>query len=417
MVMRANLAALCLSIFAGATALSAQTAPQSDAPGKSVDYSYVYCSGFASDPKIPDDIRVVSGEQSNYKIAWVNGEYIHINRGTDKGVKVGDRFVIARPEHDIANEWFYGQKKLEKGMGTLYTDAGQARVVKVESKFSTAKLEFTCDYVKRGDIARPFEERPLPPFKEAAAFVHFAPVSGKPVGIIVSARDYFQMLGRGDTMYVNVGAAKGVKVGDRFSVVRAEKDPIRVQWFKWQDKLTKAMGTHYADLGELQVIKSETNVAIAKISMSCAFMQRGDIVRPFVERPAGPYKQDAALDILAPVSGKAVAMVVHGKDTEQTSGRWGTVYVNLGAAQGVKVGDYFRIFRYQGSTSETIPVERGYQDHLYGYGSNPRKYNWNDLPREVLGEGIVLNASQNSSTVLVTAARAEIYSGDYIEVE
>ena len=121
--MRANLAALCLSIFAGATALSAQTAPQSDAAGKSVDYSYVYCSGFTSDPKIPDDIRVVSGEQSDYKIAWDNGEYIYINRGTDKGVKVGDRFVIARPEHDIANEWFYGQKKLEKGMGTLYTDA------------------------------------------------------------------------------------------------------------------------------------------------------------------------------------------------------------------------------------------------------------------------------------------------------
>ena len=46
-------------------------------PGQSVDYSYIYCSGFASDPKVPDDIRVVSGEQSNYKIAWVMASTLH----------------------------------------------------------------------------------------------------------------------------------------------------------------------------------------------------------------------------------------------------------------------------------------------------------------------------------------------------
>jgi hypothetical protein len=91
--------------------------------------------------------------------------------------------------------------------------------------------------------------------------------------------------------------------------------------------------------------------------------------------------------------------------------------VNLGAKQGVKVGDYFRIFRYQGTHSATIPVERDYQDHIYGFGSNPRHYAWNDLPREVLGEGIVLNASENAATVLVTASKMEIYSGDYVELE
>jgi hypothetical protein len=110
-------------------------------------------------------------------------------------------------------------------------------------------------------------------------------------------------------------------------------------------------------------------------------------------------------------------MVVRGRDTSQLTGRWDTVYVNLGAKQGVKVGDYFRIFRYQGTRSDTIPVERNYQDRVYGFGSNPRHYAWNDLPREVLGEGIVLNASENAATVLITASRMEIYSGDYVELE
>jgi hypothetical protein len=220
-----------------------------------------------------------------------------------------------------------------------------------------------------------------------------------------------------DVVFLSKGASQGVKLGDRFSVVRQDKDLLQVPFFKWQDKLTNAMGTHYADLGELEVIKVQPNMALAKVTVSCDMMQRGDIVRPFAERPAGPYKEETAFDALAPVSGKPVAMIVRGRDTSQMTGRYDTVYVNLGSSQGVKVGDYFRIFRYQGTHSGTIPVEKDYQDRLWGFGSNPKRYTWNDLPREVLGEGIALNVSPNSSTVLITVSRAELYAGDYVELE
>jgi hypothetical protein len=218
-------------------------------------------------------------------------------------------------------------------------------------------------------------------------------------------------------VYLSKGMNQGVKPGDRFNVVRAEDDKNPVLWFKWQEKLTRAMGSHYVDLGQLEVIKVEPNTAIAKVAMSCDLMQRGDIVLPFAERPVGPYRDVAVFDSLAPVSGKPVAMVVRGRDTQQMAGRWDSIYVNLGTSQGVKVGDYFRIFRYQGTDSDSIPAEKHSQDMLYGFGSNPRHYAWNDLPREVLGEGIVLNASPNSATVLVTTLRKEIYSGDYVELE
>jgi len=295
--MRASVAGLCLSLLFGAAACVGQEAPVSSTlPVQPANHAWrttVYCSGFYTSEKVPDDLRLVSGEQSEYK------------------------------------------------------------------------LTFTA----------------------------------------------------GDTVFLSKGASQGVKEGDRFSVMREVKDPLKIQWFKWQDKLTNAMGTHYADLGELEVIKVLPNLAIAKVSNSCDLMQRGDIVRPFVERPAGPYKDAAALDTLAPLSGKPVAMVVRGRDTSQLTGRWDSVYVNLGTKQGVKVGDYFRIFRYQGTRSSALPTTRDYQDRLYGYGSNPKHYSWNDLPREVLGEGIVLNASENAATVLVTASRSEICSGDYVELE
>src|ERR1035438_5740963 len=47
---------------------------------------------------------------------------------------------------------------------------------------------------------------------------------------------------RGDYVYVNKGSAQGVHVGDRFSVMRPVVEETKVQWFKWQDKLMKAMG-------------------------------------------------------------------------------------------------------------------------------------------------------------------------------
>jgi len=221
----------------------------------------------------------------------------------------------------------------------------------------------------------------------------------------------------GDYVHINRGMNQGVKEGDLFSVARQEGDPDRIAWFKWQLKLLKAMGDPYVDLGQIKVVKVQPKTSIAQVTFSCMPMQRGDIVLPYQPRPVGPFKDPGKFDFFAPVSGKPVAMVVTSKDWAQSMGQNNTIYVNLGAAQGVKLGDYFRIFRYQGTRAEAAPTEKDYQFKLFGFGSAPQRYEWNDLPREVLGEGIVLNVSKNSSTVLITYARREVYAGDYIEVE
>ncbi len=291
--MRAKIVVLSLSVFLSAAVGSAQSAPQAAPQSRPIDYSAANCSGFVTDQRVPDEIRLVSGEQSNYKITFARGDYIHINRGQDKGVRVGDRF----------------------------------------------------------------------------------------------------------------------------SVVRPDKDPTDVPWFKWQVKLMRAMGTPYVDAGQVKVVNVQPKVSVAQVIFSCDYMQRGDILVPYQDRPEPPYKDAADFDHFAPVSGKPVAMVVAGKDYGQVFGKLNAVYVNLGTNQGVKVGDYFRIFRYQGSMAETVPQERGYQYTMYGFGSAPARYEWNDLPREVLGEGIVINVSHNSSTMIITFNSVEVYAGDYVEIE
>jgi len=291
--MRARIVVLSLSVFLGAAASRAQNATPAAPAIPQIDFSTVNCSGFVTDQKVPDEIRLVSGEQSNYKITFARGDYVHINRGQDKGVRVGDRF----------------------------------------------------------------------------------------------------------------------------SVVRPDKDPTDVAWFKWQEKLLKAMGTPYLDAGQVRVVDVQPKVSVAQVIFSCGYMQRGDILQPYQDRPAPPYKDPATFDHFAPVSGKPVAMVVAGKDYGQIYGKLSAVYVNLGTNQGVKVGDYLRIFRYQGSMAETVPQTKGYQYFMYGFGSAPMRYEWNDLPREILGEGIVINVNRNSSTMIITFNSIEVYAGDYIEIE
>jgi hypothetical protein len=221
----------------------------------------------------------------------------------------------------------------------------------------------------------------------------------------------------GDYVFISRGSAQGVRVGDRFSIVREEKDPMEVQWFKWQDKLLKAMGTRYRDAGQVEIVNVQPNISTGIIKLSCDYLQRGDIALPLANRPSPPYKPAEQFNRFAPVSGKSVGMLVTGIDFAQTYGKNSTIFVNLGSNQGVKVGDYFRIFRYQGSHAELVPNYSDFQYSMYGFGSTPVKYQWNDLPREVIGEGIVINVSHNASTMFVTYSKLELYAGDYVEIE
>lgn len=220
-----------------------------------------------------------------------------------------------------------------------------------------------------------------------------------------------------DYVFINQGSSQGVRVGDRYSVFRPESDVNRVQWFKWQGKLMNAMGTLFKDAGQLKIVNVQPNVSTAEVIFVCDYLQRGDWIRPFEERPSPPYKPAEAFDPFAPVSGKSVGMMVVGKEFSQVYGKLSTVYVNLGTGQGVHVGDYLRIFRYQGSHAQLVPSFQDFQYAMYGFGSTPVHYQWNDLPRDVLGEGIVLNVGPNSATMLITLTRMDVFAGDYVEVE
>ncbi len=220
-----------------------------------------------------------------------------------------------------------------------------------------------------------------------------------------------------DLVYLNKGSVQGVKEGDQYSIIREVTDPVHLAWNKYQARLSRAMGKQYQDAGRVRVVHVLPKVSIAAVVFSCNYMQRGDIARPYEDRETPPLKQDASFDIFAPISGRPVGMVVTMKDFFVEGGTGQVIYVNLGSAQSSKVGDYVRVFRYQGTHSDYVYQTTGFQYKMYGFGSAPSRYSWADLPREILGEGIVLRASKNASSVLLTYTRKDVYTGDYIELE
>lgn len=230
-----------------------------------------------------------------------------------------------------------------------------------------------------------------------------------------------------DYVYLGEGQNGGLSVGQRYLVVRAIKNPNPMEGFhtqnymllwKWQKQY---VGQLYADIGRVQVVGVGSTTATALVTDACDGLRRGDFLIPYEERPEPAYKASDKFNRFAPPSGKAEGTMVMGKDFAYTVGQGDAVYVNVGASDGVKVGDYIRFYRpADGSRSVAAQVSyRGdFKSHrgvVDGYEiPTARRY---DLPREVLGEGLVVRTDEKGSTVIVTLSLMEIHAGDYVELE
>ena len=60
----------------------------------------VYCSGVVTTEAVPRDTFIITGEESNTNIIFSDHDYVFINKGSSKGVKVGDEFSVIRPVED-----------------------------------------------------------------------------------------------------------------------------------------------------------------------------------------------------------------------------------------------------------------------------------------------------------------------------
>jgi hypothetical protein len=197
-------------------------------------YADMYCAGFISKQMLPDANYIMGGLQTPSTTKFTRGDMVYL-QGT--GYSIGAQFEIVRALRNLDEyEVFPGQKKLLKETGQPYEEVGRIRVIDTRNKAAIAQIEYACDGINPGDTAIPFAEKQIVQFHTPIHFDRFLPANSKLIGRIVMGKDFDTELGTGQKVYLNVGSAQGVKVGDFFRAVRGYdadlNDPVDSLSFK-----------------------------------------------------------------------------------------------------------------------------------------------------------------------------------------
>lgn len=214
----------------------------------------------------------------------------------------------------------------------------------------------------------------------------------------------------------------GFQEGAQYSVHRMVRDPNRWPAFEGQKKAIAGVGEMYADVGRVQIVGVRGNIGIAQVIFACDGMAPGDVAVPFQERTSPTLRppSGAKWDRFAPPSGLLNGRIVGSKDFDSLVGTGHKVYLNVGANQGVKVGDYFRAVRdYRIANMNQVDALSYKASVADDTQKNPPvfpKSRLGDLPRRSLGEMVVLNTTPTSSTAMLTFALETVEVGDMVEM-
>lgn len=223
---------------------------------------------------------------------------------------------------------------------------------------------------------------------------------------------------RTDVVFLTGGAlAEGAKL----HILRGVIDPNRYEFFPGQMKLTAAAGKTYEEVGRVRVLESQKGIAIAEIELACDAILPGDLAVPWEDRPAPKFRYEAPWKQLIPPNGKATGRIVGAKDFDYTLGQKSKVYLNIGANQGLKAGDYLRATRMFSDSlkdnADSLSYKASVVDNLLDNPPVYPKEKYKDLPRKSLGEMMVLYTTPTTATAMVTRAVEPFYVGDGVEVE
>lgn len=119
------------------------------------------------------------------------------------------------------------------------------------------------------------------------------------------------------------------------------------------------------------------------------------------------------------------------KDFDSELGPGDKVYLNVGANQGVKPGDYFRAVRsyeadlhdpvdslsFKASISEDTQLHQAAIDPNFLTKTGGPVIHVADLPRRAVGEVVVISTTPTTATAMVVFAMESVHLGDGVEID
>jgi hypothetical protein len=200
-------------------------------------------------------------------------------------------------------------------------------------------------------------------------------------GILVDTVDNRILMASGDKVFVKPHDPAAIRPGDRFSLIAVGErilHPVTGQ----------PIGYQVAALGSLQITESGRKVATAVITDSFREIQRGALLVPWQ-----PQVQEVELKkSVHELSGYLIA----GGDEKIALSQFDVIFVDLGAADGLSVGNLLYISRQRMATE-------------LAYGQEKLQ-----LPDVLLGSAVVLETGPHTASALMLKSVDSMYRGDRV---
>jgi hypothetical protein len=233
---------------------------------------------------------------------------------------------------------------------------------------------------------------------------------------------------RGEIVYLH---GSGYSDGAEYEILRALRDLDEYEMFPGQQKLLRATGQPYAEIGRVKIVDTRHRTAVAQVEYTCDPINPGDTVIPFAEKQPVSFHTPIRFDRFLPASRKVSGRIVMAKDFDSQLGTGDKVYINVGANQGVKIGDFFRAMRsyeadlrdpvdslsFDASISEdTQKKVPSFDPGLFEKGNGP-VIHVRDLPRRSVGEIVIIGVTNTTATGMIVFALEDVHAGDGVELD
>lgn len=233
---------------------------------------------------------------------------------------------------------------------------------------------------------------------------------------------------RGDLIYLS---GTGYSAGAEYEIVRALRDVNEYEMYPGEKKLLKETGQPYEEVGRVKIVDVRTHTAIGQIEYACDGVNPGDTTIPFAEKQAVSFHTPIRFDRFLPSSNKLTGRIVMGKDFDSQLGTGHKVYMNVGANQGVKIGDFFRAVRsytadlndpvdslsFKAALSEDSQKKVPSVDPAKFTKGNGPVIHMRDMPRRAVGEIVIIGVTNTTATGMVVFALEDVHAGDGVELD
>jgi len=250
-----------------------------------------------------------------------------------------------------------------------------------------------------------------------------------------------RLFSQGDFVYLSGGAQQGVRAGQEFSVVRP-RGRFRSEFSSKRGPL----GVYTQEVGRVRVVRVRDQSSVAEVVASCDAVLLGDLLRPAPAAPDFTRRDVPPLDRFAEPTNRQTGRIVLARDGREVLTRDDVVFIDLGAEDNLRAGDYLTVYRPRGhgtfvryGEEMAANARRGFESNEFRGGqfsNQAQRLRDTDgdrygetvktpgvmrrrpsVPRKVVGEILVVHVEGRTATAVVTRVVQEIFTGDHVELQ